>query len=213
MGYPATKVLPGHVFPCKSRIFDQPGNPAPYGYRPALPVRGRYWREVRKEATMSESGRWYIVDWATGSREPVVGFEEGEALVAGEDGALVRVRYDPMRSGELLREGPIIPAEPGWYVLFAGIDSENKLWLRRLPVVAWEASDAGDAYIVNANAGVADDESIIIRAGERVNGDAFGVFHPERRPEPDDVADSAYQFAARLTMERRDAAERKSRQR
>jgi hypothetical protein len=124
--------------------------------------------------------RWYIAD-DDGIRTPVAGFDDdGYPLALDADQGRLR-RYDGVAQ-DLDREGPVIPAGPGWYVLYAAIENGELLTNRR-PIVAWEASDWGGAFVVNDT--FFDEQEAISRAGRGLDTGyhAVAIFHGVYQPE------------------------------
>src|SRR4051794_31437327 len=97
------------------------------------------------------SDRWYIKEQGSNVRRPIFGFDDDGRPLAPEIVGDWKARPVPF-DGEAVdidREGPIIPAAAGWYVLYGWEPRDGLPAITRRPVIAWEASNDGDAFVVN----------------------------------------------------------------
>jgi hypothetical protein len=131
--------------------------------------------------------RWYITP-SSGYRRPVTVDRDGQAKAPTSTVTIDAPngrRYRP----EVEREGQTVAAEAGWYALVAlapdAGSGADRIELARLPIIAWELDDWGDAYIVNT---VCEDVYPVTRLMYEVENWAgatvLRICHPAHAPEP-----------------------------
>lgn len=94
--------------------------------------------------------RWYV-EMQYGGRVPVAIDNDGCVLTPESDGRHLRERIPEY----LYREGQVVPAAPGWYAVVAwwtphrDEDGNPEFGIKRKQIVAWEAADPGEAFVVD----------------------------------------------------------------
>lgn len=149
--------------------------------------------------------RWFVKALGSSARTPIAGFDEdGRPLVPdiGRDGKAFTGTF----TGEAVdigREGPVIAAGPGWYVLYGQLEGDGSLSLLRRPVIAWEARHWGDAFVVN-DCNLEDEEPVVSvsRTTTELNCFAYRTFHGVYQPEPETIEADVRAYVEAVKYER-----------
>lgn len=150
---------------------------------------------------------WYIHKHTLDYRTPVEINPDGGHVIEPRGPVYEAKNGKPYRQ-DVHREGQVVPAQPGWYVVAAGwgsdgdeeleLDDGRVFYVLRRPIVAWELGDWGAAYVAGSDVPQAPP---VRRVGVEFTANEVDLLicHAEYQPEPDPLLpDIAYDVQAAI---------------